>query len=210
VIDLYYMPGAASLVVHGLLEELGAEYRLVRVTKADGKVDPPELVELNPHARVPTMVDGDLVMYEAAACVMHLCDAHPEAGLAPALGTAERALWYRALTYMTNTVQATFMIRFVPRRYTDDEAGVDAVCERAATSLARMRDVLEGELAASAGPYLVGERFSSADLFLAMMTRWGRRLPEKWWDQPLLGAHYRLVIGRPAIQRVYEQEGLTE
>ena len=204
------MPGAASLVVHGLLEELGAPYRLVRVTKEPGKVDPPELAELNPHARVPTMVDGDLVLYEAAACVMHLCDLHPQAGLAPALGTPERALWYRALTYLTNTVQATFMIRFVPRRYTEDGSDTEPVAARAASSLARMREHLESELARSGGPYLFGERFSSADLYLAMMTRWGRRLPEKWWDQPHLGAHYRLITGRPAIQRAYEQEGLTE
>jgi glutathione S-transferase len=210
VIDLYYMPGSASLVVHGLLEELGAEYRLVRVTKEGGTVDPPELVELNPHVRVPTLVDGDLVMYEAAACVMHLCDTHPEAGLAPALGTPERALWYRTLTYLTNTVQATFMIRFVPHRYVEGEAEQAAISEQTVSALGRMRDHLEGELARSGGPYLFGERFSSADLYLAMMTRWGRRLPEKWWDQPGLGAHYKLITGRPAIQRVYEQEGLTE
>ena len=42
-----------------------------------------------------------------------------------------------------------------------------------------------------------------------MLTRWGRRL-EKWWDRPQLGAHYRLVTERPAIKRVYEQEGLEE
>jgi glutathione S-transferase len=209
VIELYFTPGAASLAVHGVLEEVGADYRLRRVTKEDGKVDPPELPSLNPHVRVPTMVDGELVMFESAACVMYLCDGHPEAGLAPALGTRERALWYRWLTYMTNTVQAAFMVFFYPSRATDEqqaEAGIEA---KADASLAGMRDHIEGELAA-AGPYLLGERFTSADLYLAMLTRWGRRLPEKWWDRPSLGEHYRLVTERPAIKRVYEQEGLEE
>ena len=209
MIELYFTPGAASLAVHGLLEEVGAEYRLVRVTKEDGKVDPPELPTLNPHVRVPTMVDGDLVMFESAACVMYLCDEHAEAGLAPALGTRERALWYRWLTYLTNTVQAGFMVYFYPSHATDDAQAEDGIAAKTAASLAGMRDHIEGELAAN-GPYILGERFTSADLYLAMLTRWGRRLPEKWWDRPQLGAHYRLVTERPAIKRAYEQEGLEE
>lgn len=210
MIDLYWMPGAASLAVHALLEEVGAEYRLHRVVKEDGRVDPPELARLNPHLRVPTAVlDGGLVMYESAALVMHLSDLYAEAGLAPAPGTPERALWYRWLTYLTNTVQATFMVFFYPERYTAEGADPAPVRERANDSLAGMRDFLEAELEAS-GPYLLGERFTSADLYLAMLTRWGRRVEPKWWAKPRLGEHWRLVRARPALERVYEQEGLTE
>ena len=75
--------------------------------------------------------------------------------------------------------------------------------------LAGMRDFLEGELAAG-GPYLLGERFTSADLYLFMLTRWGRRLDPKWWDRPSLGAHFRRVGERPAVQRMWEQEGLDD
>lgn len=207
VIDLYFMPGAASLSTHVLLEEVGAPYRLVRVTKEDGKVDPPELERLNPHRRVPTMVDGDLVLYEAIACAMHLADTHPRAGLAPAPGTAERAHFYRWLAYLTNTVQAGFMIFFYPERYTADPAAAPAVEAQAAAALGEMRDLLEGELEAG-GPYLLGERFSAADVYLFMLTRWGRRLEPRWWDGPALGAHFRRVFERPAAQRAWEQEGL--
>jgi glutathione S-transferase len=210
VLDLYWIPGAASLAVHTLLEEVGAEYRLHRVVREEGKVEPAEFRRLSPHGRVPTVVlDGGLVMYESAAIVMHLSDLYPEAGVAPAPGTPERALWYRWLTYLTNTVQATFMIFIYPERYTAEGADAEPVKERAEASLVRMRDFLEGELAAG-GPYVLGERFSSADLYLWMLTRWGRRFEPKWWDQPELGAHWRRVRERPAAQRVYEQEGLEE
>ena len=207
MIDLYYMPGSAAMAVHAVLEEVGADYRLVRVRKEGGTIDPPELERLNPHRRVPAMVDGDLVMYESAACVMHLCDLYPDAGLAPAVGTAERALWYRWLTYLTNTVQATFMIAFFPMRATTDPGCADAVKAKAEADLAGMRDFLEGELAAG-GPYLLGDRFTSADLYLLMITRWGRRVEPKWWDHPQLGAHFRRVFERPAVRRMWEQEGL--
>lgn len=201
------MPGAASLAPHLVLEEVGAGYRLIRVRREDGMVEPPEFGRLSPHGRIPLVVDGDLVMSESAAIVMHLCDLHPESGLAPAAGTPERAQWYRWLTYLTNTVQATFMIAFYPERITADPAGVDAVRAQAESDLASMRAFVEAELA-TGGPYLLGERFTSADLYLFMLTRWGRRLEPTWWSQPELGAHFRRVYDRPAAQRVWEQQGL--
>jgi len=122
VIDLYFMPGAASLAPHVVLEEVGADYRLIRG------------------------------------------------------GTA-------------------------------DPAGEDAVKAKAEADLAGMRGFLEGEFA-SGGPYLLGERFTSADVYLFPLTRWGRRVEPKWWDQAALGAHFRRVLERPAAQRAGEQEGL--
>ena len=68
---------------------------------------------------------------------------------------------------------------------------------------------LSGQLAAG-GPYLLGDRFTSADLYLAMLTRWTRRLERKWWDDPQIGAHYRRVADRPASQRVWAQQGLDD
>jgi glutathione S-transferase len=209
MIDLYYMPGSAAMAPHAVLEEAGADYRLIRVTREDGRVDPPGFVGLSPHGRVPVLADGQLVLHESAAIVMHLSDAFPEAGLAPALGTPERAHWYRWLTYLTNTVQPAFLGFLHPERYIADAAGVPAVKEQSAVALAGMRDFLAGALAAR-GPYLLGERFTSADPFLYMLTRWGRRLESKWWDQPDIGAHYRLLGERPAIQRMREQEGLDD
>jgi glutathione S-transferase len=209
VIDLYYMPGSAAMAPHALLEEIGAEYRLVRVKRDDGKVEPAEFVRLSPTGRVPLLVLDGLVLYESAAIVMHLSDSFPEAGLAPAVGTPERALWYRWLTYLTNTVQSTFMVFFYPARYTAEAAGADAVKARAVESLAGMRDLIERELGA-AGPYLLGDRFTSADLYLYMLTRWGRRTEPKWWAEHALGAHYRLLGERPAIQRMRDQQGLDD
>ena len=88
------------------------------------------------------------------------------------------------------------MIAFYPERDTAEGADAEPVKERAEASLVRMRDFLEGELAAG-GPYLLGERFRSADLYLLMLTRWGRRIEPKWWDQPELGAHLRRVRDAP-------------
>jgi glutathione S-transferase len=208
VIELYYLPGSAAFAVHAALEETGAEYRLIRVHRDGGTVEPPELLRLNPAGRVPTMTFDGMPMTESAACLMHVSDLYPEAGLAPAVGTEERAQWYRWLTFLTNTVQPAFMNFTAPRRAAPDEAA-EAVKSKAVENLAGMRERIESHLGAN-GPYLLGEQFTSADLFLAMVTRWCRRLDPKWWDQPHLGEHWRTVRARPSMQRVYEQEELEE
>jgi glutathione S-transferase len=74
MIDLYYLPGAASLVVHAALEEAGAEYNLIRATRTDGVFGPPEAARLNPAGRVPTMSFDGLAMTESTACLMHISD----------------------------------------------------------------------------------------------------------------------------------------
>lgn len=205
MIDLFYMPGAASLAPHIVLEETGAEYRLIR-TQRTPTVDPPELLDVNPHGRIPAMRIGDLNMYESAACVMHLADLYPAAGLAPAVGTPERALYYRWLMFLTNTVQPALIAWFGADRVATPE-GEAAVKAKAVETLASLRGHVDGELART-GPYLLGSSYSAADIFLFMLTRWTRNMDAKWWDGEHLGPHFRSIRERPAVQRVWEQEGL--
>ena len=83
------------MVAHILLEELGVPYRRVPVDRAGGEHKSAAYLRLNPNGLIPVSVDGDLVLYETAAIVLHLADTHPAAGLAPALGTVEGAHFYK-------------------------------------------------------------------------------------------------------------------
>ncbi len=208
MIDLYYRPGAASLVVHAALEEVGAEYNLIRATRENGVFGPPEAARLNPAGRVPTMSFDGVAMTESIACLMHISDLYPDAALAPAPGTSERGQWYRWLAYLVSPVQSAFYGFIAPSRYAP-VAAQDAVKAHAIEALDGYRTMLDARLAAN-GPYLLGERFTGADLFLFMLTRWGRRLERRWWEAPALGNHYRTIKSRPAIQRVFEQEQLDD
>jgi glutathione S-transferase len=208
VIDLYYFPGAASLVVHAALEEAGAEYNLIRATRENGVFGPPEAARLNPAGRVPTMSFDGVAMTESVACLMHIGDLYPDAGLAPAPGTPERGQWYRWLVHLLSPVQSTFYGFIAPSRSAPVEAQ-DAVKAHAIEALGGYQTMLDEHLAVN-GPYLLGEQFTGADLFLFMLTRWGRRLERRWWDAPALGSHYRTIKARPAIQRVFEQERLDD
>lgn len=208
MIELFYLPGTAAMAAQAAVEEVGLEYVAVRVVREQGRtVSPAGFLRLNPHGRVPTMVDGDLVLYEAAAIVLHLGDRHPESGLLPATQTDARSDAFRWLAYLTNTVQATFMWWFYPERVVgDDEAASRAIEAGTARQLDAMFDWIDAEL--EGREYVLGE-FSGVDLYLHMVTRWGRNLPRKAWSLPNVGAHYARLSERPSVARMMQKQGIA-
>ena len=112
--SLYYAPGAASLVVHWLLIELGVAHELRLVDTKGGEQKRPEYLALNPNGVVPTLVVDGQPMYEAAALLMTLADRHPQAGLAPALDDPRRAHYYQWMLHLANAVQPLFRIWWYP------------------------------------------------------------------------------------------------
>ncbi|MCL1553296.1 glutathione S-transferase family protein, partial [Xanthomonas nasturtii] len=93
---LYHTPSTAALVVHWLLIELDVPHVLHPLDFERGEQKQPDYLALNPAGVVPTLVLDGQVLTEAAAIVLQLADLHPQAGLAPALGTPERATYYVA------------------------------------------------------------------------------------------------------------------
>jgi glutathione S-transferase len=103
MLALYYYPGNASLLPHMMLREIGAEFELRLVDRGQNAQKSSEYLKLNPNGRIPVLIDGDLVLFETAAIALHLADRFPQAGLAPEVGTAERAEFYRWIAHLTNT-----------------------------------------------------------------------------------------------------------
>lgn len=205
---LHHYPGNASLLPHMMLREIGAPFELRLVDRAAGAQRSPAYLALNPHGRIPALVDPDgTVLYETAAIALHLCDRHPEAGLAPPPGDRDRPLFYRWMVHLTNTPQPKFREWFYPHEHTADPAGAPAVKAAAEAALGGMFDRIAADL--GDGPWLLGDRFSAADLFLLMLVRWGRFLARRPAETPALGAHAGRVLARPAVQAAFHAEGLA-
>ena len=136
----------------------------------------PEYLQLNPNGLIPVLVHDELVLYETAAICLHLVDMHPQTGLAPALGTAERAHFYKWLVWLTNTLQAGLLLYFYPERWvTPGHAqGATGVKARAEARIGPMLEQLDQELARHGGPWLLGERYSAIDPYALMLCRWTR------------------------------------
>ena len=200
---LYLLPSSAAMAPHILLREIGAPFDLVILDKERGEHKAPEYLKLNPMGRVPTLADGDLVIFESAAICLHLVDTHPDSGLAQPVGTPERARFYQWLIYLTNTVQADMLPYFYPERYApaDDSAHVKAImADRLMEHFALLDRELEGR------EHLLGERISAADLYLFMLARWTRHMPRKARDLPNLGPYLARIHARPSVQAVYTAE----
>lgn len=211
MLTLHYHPGNASLAPHILLRELGVPFELAHVDRARDAHKSPAYLKLNPNGLIPVLVDGDLVLYEAAAICLHLADTHPAAGLVPALGSAERAHCYKWLTWMSNTLQATLMAYFYPERWVD--AGNDtAVAQVRAHAMAKVHGLLQqldDQFAAHGGPWLLGARYSAADPYAFMLCRWTRGFASRpARESPHLAPYLQRMAARPAVQQAIAAEAL--
>ena len=210
MLTLHYFPSNASMTPHMLLEELGVPYELTLVDRTRQAHQSPEYLKLNPNGKIPVLVDGELVLYETAAICLHLADTHPQAGLAPALGTPQRAHFYKWLMWLTNTLQAEMPLYFYAERWADGPEGAAQVKVHAETRIATMVDQLEAELARHGGPWLLGERFSLLDPYTLMLCRWTRGMARPARTLPRLGDYLQRVLARPAVERAFKQEALLQ
>ena len=113
MLQLHYYPGTAAMTPHILLEEMGVPFELVLVDRAADAHKRPDYLKLNPNGLIPVLTDGDFVLYETAAICLYLCDRYPAAGLAPDLGSAERAQFYKWLVWLTNTLQTALILSLI-------------------------------------------------------------------------------------------------
>ncbi|AOY00778.1 glutathione S-transferase family protein [Jeongeupia sp. USM3] len=208
--ELHYYPGNANLAPHIVLEELGAAHTLRLVDRTQNAHKSADYLKLNPTGRIPVLVDDALVLFETAAICLHLVDRHPEAGLAPAVGSRERAHFYKWLVYLTNTLQAETLTYFYPERLCDDAAQADVIRHHAEVRINEMLDLLEAEFARHGGSWLLGEHYSAADAYLLMLCRWTRGMHRPARSRPHLAAFLARGMARPAVQRAFAAEGIGE
>ena len=207
MIVVHHLNDSRSQRILWLLEELGLPFELVPVDTAAGAHRQPEYLRLNPNGVIPTLEDGDLVLYETVAILLHLADTHPEGRLMPALGTPERAQALKWLVWSTNTLQATLIAYFYPERWAPEHPA-----EVKATVQARIRPMLQqlDEGLADGRPWFMGEAFTLVDVMVFMLCRWTRHFddhPARGF--PHLGPYLQRVLARPAVQRVLAREGLA-
>lgn len=211
MIQLHFAPATASMIPHLLLEEMGAPFELVLVDNTVGAHREPAYLALNPNGLLPALCDGDLVLYETAAICLHLCDTHPKPGLAPDLGTAQRAHFYKWLMWLTNTLQSALIVYFYPQRWVDDgnDAGVAQVKAHAQSKINGLLDQLDAELERHGGPWFMGEAFTALDPYVFTLCRWTRNFSTRpARSLPHLGPYLQRVLARPATQRVMATEQL--
>ena len=201
---LYYALGSAAMGVRVILEEIGAPYELLQTTIDRSKPRPVEQLALNPNGWVPVLLWDDKAMYECAAITIFLCDRHPEAKLAPGVDDPERGLFLQSLVYFSNSVQNAFQLDYYPDRFADTPADEPSAQRRGIRRLRETWQVIDDQIGER--EWMLGERFSAADIYLFMLTTWlnvSRGQPST--DEfPNVKRIADAVMQRPSVQRVYE------
>ncbi|AJQ83384.1 glutathione S-transferase family protein [Xanthomonas oryzae] len=205
---LYHTPNTAAFVVHWLLIELDVPHELQPLDFERGEHTSSQYLVINPAGVVPTLVLDGHVLTEAAATALQMADLHPQATLAPAPGTPERAAYYTWMFFCANTLQPASRAWFYP----SEPAGAEHA-EAAQVQARRKLEAAWTQVAAHLqvhGPYLLGHTLSAADFMLTMLMRWSRNMPRPTDTWPALQAHATLMKARPAFQETYRREGLTD
>jgi len=211
MLQLLYSPGKANLAPHILLEELGVPFELQLVDTDRAQHRSAEYLKLNPNGLIPVLLDGGLVLYETAAICLHLADTHAAAGLAPPVGSPERAQFYKWLSWMSTTLQPTLIAYYYPERWVDagNADGAAQVKRQAEARIAPLLDQLEAQLASHTDPWLLGGHYGACDPYALMLCRWTRGFARPARSLPRLGAYLQRLLERPAVRRAIESERLS-
>lgn len=189
-ITLYYHPFSRAATAVWMLEELGLEHelRFVDLFKAEHKE--PWFRAINPMGKLPALVDGAVTLTEVAAIGMYLADRYSSGVLAPALTDPARATYLRWILFAPSVIEPGALAESAKWEFRPSSAGWG--------SYAEMLDTME--TAIGAGPWLLGEQFSMADVIFGGTVRY--LLQFKMLEaRPAFVAYVDRLNARPAAQR---------
>jgi glutathione S-transferase len=188
---LYHAPQSRSGAARFLLEELDVPYDLHVLDLKKNEQRAPAYLAVNPMGKVPALRHGDVLVTEQAAVLMYLADLYPQAGLAPAPDSPLRGPYLRWMTFYGSCFEPAVIDRAMQR-----EPAPPSMCPYGDydTMLATFTSQLD------AGPWLLGERFSAADVLWASTLGWTTAF-ELVPKLPEITAYMDRVNARPAARR---------
>jgi glutathione S-transferase len=191
VMLLYHREHAGRPIrVAWMLEELGEPYEIAIMTREEGQGE--EHRARHPLGRVPVLADDDGFVFESAAICLYLADLHPDAGLAPAPGTRERALLYQWTIFTPAELEPPLIESAVHAKADPD---------RAAAARRRFDEAADAVSSALDGSdYLVGGRFTVADVLVGSTLAFTERIG--FADE--LPANLRDYLARLARRPAYQ------
>jgi glutathione S-transferase len=195
-LTLFHAAPSRSSIALWMLEEIGEPYEIKLLNLKNGETRQPAYLAINPMGKVPALKVGDAVITECAAICCYLADAYPKRGLSAPIGDPGRGIYLKWLFFAPSCLEPAMIDRSLKR-------------EGASRSMLGWSDyntVLDVVTNAIAkGPYLLGDKFTAADVVLGSGLRWGKifnLLPES----AEISAYISRLEQRPALQRAIEQD----
>jgi len=189
---LYFSPGACSFAPHLALHEAGVSADAVKVDLRSHKtVDGDDYYAVNPKGYVPFLVlDDGTTLSEAHVILQYIADRKPGT-IAPAYGTIERYKVNEWLGYVATEIHKSYSPLWHPAEF--GEKAVDALKGK----LHKRYEIVEAQLART--PYLAGNVYSIADMYLYTVTNWAHHLKGDLSALPKVQAWHKKIGERPAV-----------
>jgi glutathione S-transferase len=190
-VTFFHAPQSRSAGALVLLEELGADYEIHPLNLKKGEQRQPAYLALNPMGKVPAVMHEGALVTEQGAVYAYLADLYPEAGITPAIGDPLRGPYLRWLFYYGSSFEPALIDRSMKREPAPPSTSPYGDFE---TMLKTLTDQL------AKGPYLLGERFTAADVLWGTALRWTtmfKLVPES----PVVADYIARVTSRPAVAR---------
>ncbi len=196
---LYGTAPTRAIRVQWLLNELGIDCEVIGLNPL-GDLDP-EFLALNPAAKLPVLVDGDLVLTESAAIPLYLAEKYPEKGLIPS-GLADRAQMYRWIFFLVTEIeQPLWRIALNTTIYPEADR-VPADIKNATRDCKKMVAVFEHHM--SGREVVAGDRLSVADFNAAYTLDWANEAG-MLGEAPRLKAYLETMYARPTAPMTIKQ-----
>jgi glutathione S-transferase len=191
MMKLYWAPRSRSFTALWLMEEAGKPYERVLTDITSGGQKTPEYLAINPMGKVPALQDGTATLAEAAAICAYVAERCPEAQLAPALGDPLRAKYLYWLFFAPGCIEPA-MVQVATKIEMNSVAAGWGDAQR-------VYDVLDKAL--EKGPWILGEKFSAADVAIGSALNFSVRLFKMVPSRPSFDAYLARCMARPAFQR---------
>ncbi len=192
-ITFYHNPQSRGRIVHWMLEEIGAPYETKLIDFAKREHKSTDYLKINPMGKIPAIVHRGVAVTESAAICAYLADAFPEAGLAPAVDDPVRGTYYRWLFFGAGCVEPALIDKMFTRPAVEPEGALGY------GSYGATLDALEQAVAT--GPFILGERFTAADVYVGSLIGWGLST-SALESRPAFWRYFERCSARPAHRRM--------
>lgn len=192
---LYHMPQTRGGTTLWMNEELGdvCEIRLINLRKGEGRT--PQFLKINPMGKLPALTHKGVIVTEAAAICAYLADQYPDKGLAPAANDALRGAYYRWMFFSPSCIEPMMLDRLSKVTRENSTAAGHGDYERVMAAI---------DQALSNGPWLLGQKFSAADVVMGstlnFATMFGA-IPK----EGRIKEYVERIAARPAFQKMMKK-----
>ncbi|MEH6526590.1 MAG: glutathione S-transferase family protein [Sneathiella sp.] len=205
MLKLFYNAGSIALASHIALEESGVNYEGIKLNPAILEHTLPEYLAINPKGRVPSLVTEHGILTETPAILLYIAQRFGNDVFPPPADLYEFAQLQSFNSYLCSTAHINHAHRMRGKRWVDenDSHSIKAMQAKVTSNMEEIFALIEAEL--FKGPWVMGDDYSIADIYLFAITQWMESDSVDINDFPVMKKHRGAMLARPAVKYIVDK-----